>query len=228
MEASRSHRLTVLALTLAGLVLSTLAAHPASAQERGRMLASPYGTIPPWSATSVAVMPSAPPPAPSFDPWDPSYAMRTAEMRAAPGAQRVLRAAQQMIDSDTIVRGSCYDWVEAVFARATGQRHAIRRGGPQHGPYAQTSDFQPGDWVMFVNESFGGDRTHTHSGIFVGWIDESAHVAMMMSYPGGRRDEPGRFGSYDLSLAYRIERMDDALPPPPAHRTRHASHRPRG
>jgi hypothetical protein len=228
MHARRSH-LTVVALVVAGWAL---AAHPAVAQERAGLLAAPapYGTIPPWTATSATVTSPAPPmPDPSFDAWDPAYAMRAAELHAAPGGGRVLRAAETMIDSGTIVRGSCYDWVDAVFTHASGQRHTILRGGPEHGPYAQTSDFRPGDWVMFVNESFGGDRSHTHSAIFVGWVDESAHVAMMVSYPGGRRDEPGRFGTYDLSLAYRIERMDDAVPPP-AHRghaaraSSHAAH----
>jgi hypothetical protein len=163
--------------------------------------------------------------------------MRTAELHAAPGGDRVLRAAQEMIESSTIVRGSCYDWVDAVFTRASGQRHMVLDGGPERGPYAPTSDFRPGDWVMFVNEMSGGDRSHTHSAIFVGWVDEGARVAMMVSYPGGRRDEPGRFSTYDLSLAYRIERMDDAVPAP-AHRahparasrprTGHRAHRAHG
>ncbi len=204
-------------LALPSLALAAaLSAAPAAAQFGGAGIGA---TIPPWSTISAA-----PSPAPSYDPvwsaYDPAYAMPRAEASAAPGGQRVLRSAQSMFDAGTVVRGSCYDWVEAVFRNAGGTWHDAFRGRIESGPYAATSELRPGDWVLFVNGDYGDARTHTHSAIFISWADESQRAAVMMSYPGGRRDEPGRFGSYTLDRVYRIQRMADDLPVAPARRTR--------
>jgi hypothetical protein len=226
--ATRSQIAVYFAL-LAGLSFTA----PAGAQDRARALGSPtYGTIPPWNATTVAIAPVAPPSIdPTWQTWDPAYAMARAEQHGTPGGDRVLSAARTMIDEGAIVRGSCYDWVDAVFTRASGHRHDAFHGSIAHGPYAQVQDFQPGDWVLFVHSEYEGEA-QTHSAIFVGWADESARVAVMMSYPGQRRDEPGRYGTYVLTRAYRIIRLSDepAAPSRPhrahasrAHRSRAAS-----
>jgi hypothetical protein len=223
MESVRSQSLV---LAWVAFAACASAAHPAAAQ--ARMLATPYGTIPPWTPTSVVAPPPAPDP--EWQAWDPAFQVQQAERSAAPGGGRVLRMAESMVDGGTVVRGSCYDWVDAVFTRAGGRWHQTFHSSIEHGPYAQAQDFRPGDWVMFINEGFGGDTTHTHSAIFVGWVDEAQRTAMMVSYPGGRRDEPGRYSTYDLTHAYRIQRMEDEAPPPPAPRRsaragRHAAHR---
>ena len=60
--------------------------------------------------------------------------------------------------------------------------------------------------MFFINHSF---NNVTHSAIFVRWIDEATREAVMVSYPGGNRDAPGRFGQYELTNVYRLVRMDD-------------------
>lgn len=220
MESIRSHPLR-LALFASVLAACVWPAHSAAAQDGAWALAAPRtggATIPPWTPSSVA----PPPVDPAWQAWDPAWAMQNAQAHAAPGGGRVLRVAQSMLEDGTVVRGSCFDWVDAVFHRVGGHWHDAFHSSIAHGPYAQTADLQPGDWVMFINESYGGDEAHTHSAIFVGWAEEATHTAIMMSYAGGHRDEPGRYGTYDLSHAYRIVRMlDDAPDAAPAH----AAHR---
>ncbi len=211
MQPHRSHSAS-LAVALALFFVLTSAPQTVAAQTRGSSLASSLlAMIPPW--TPVA-------PAPLVDPgwqsWDPDYQMQNAQLHATPGGGRALRAAQAMIDQDIVVRGSCYDWIHTVFERAGGRWDDAFRGRIERGPYAQAQDVQPGDWVLFINEAFGGDASHTHSAIFVGWADASTRDAVMVSYPGGRRDEPGRYGTYTLTRAYRIVRMEDAEPAPRA------------
>lgn len=210
-------------LALGSLALAAaLSAAPASAQFGGAGIGA---TIPPWSTISPA-----PSPTPSYDPvwsaYDPAYALPRAEAAAAPGGQRVLRAAQSMIEQSVVVRGSCYDWVEAVFRNAGGTWHDAFRSRIETGPYAATSELRPGDWVLFVNGDYGDGVIHTHSAIFISWADESQRTAVMMSYPGSRRDEPGRFGTYTLDRVYRLQRMADELPVAPARRA-HARSRTR-
>jgi hypothetical protein len=155
--------------------------------------------------------------------WDPDQALVAAAAQATPGPRRVLDTARSMIDDSTIVRGSCFDWVDAVYHRAGGHSHDTFHGG-QSGPYAQVSDLQPGDWTFFINHSWGDD---THSAIFINWIDQSSREAQMVSYAGGHRDEPGRFGDYELTSVFRVVRMEDA-PPAPARTSTHRSARGRG
>jgi hypothetical protein len=212
MQTQRSHRVSLFALVsvLAALAIPQLA----SAQTHGSIGSAFGATIPPWTP----VAPAPPPVDPQWQSWDPDYQMQSAQLHASPGGARVLRTAQAMLDQGTVVRGSCYDWIHAVFDRATGRWSDALRGRIQNGPYAEVQDFRPGDWVLFINEAYGGDASHTHSAIFVGWADASTRTAVMMSYPGGRRDEPGRYGTYELTHAYRIVRMADEAPVP---RTRH-------
>lgn len=217
MQAHRSHRAS-LAVAFAILAAALAAPQAASAQEPATTLGSLLGAmIPPWSP----VAPAPPPVDPAWQSWDPDYQMQSAQLNAAPGGGRVLRTAQAMMDQGTVVRGSCYDWIHTVFERAGGRWSDAFRGRIESGPYAPAEDFAPGDWVLFINESFGGDASHTHSAIFVGWADASARTAVMVSYPGGRRDEPGRYGTYELTRAYRIVRMEDAEP---VARPRHHRH----
>ena len=144
--------------------------------------------------------------------WDPAQALTAAAERASPGPRRVLETSRAMIDDSTIVRGSCFDWVDAVYHRAGGHSHDVFHG--RHtGPFADSTRLQPGDWVFFINHGWGDD---THSAIFIGWTDQSTQTAMMVSYAGGHRDEPGRFSDYELTGVFRIVRMTDE-PPPPVH-----------
>lgn len=158
----------------------------------------------------------APPVAPPTDPWrDPMATLDAAAARAQPGARRVLQAIRAMLDESTIVRGSCYTWASALYRRAGGRSQAIFHGD-RRASFSSPELLAPGDWVFFINHSFGDV---THSAIFVAWIDEAARTALMVSYPGGNRRAPGRFSDYELSNVYQIVRMGDALDDAPAPRS---------
>ncbi len=142
-------------------------------------------------------------------------ALDAARAHAAPGARRVLDAARAMITGGVVVRGSCYTWLRAVYARAMGRHRVVYAGSPRP-RFARFELLRPGDWVFFINHSY---RNTTHSAIFVGWADPRAHVALMASYVGGNRTAPGRFSTYALTNVYQVVRMADDLPPsPPARR----------
>jgi hypothetical protein len=181
------------------IALTVVACAASASAQPGRFPALP----PPFVAGPSAV-------APSFDPsssWDPYSALLSAETRATAGGRRVLETTRTMLDDGTVVRGSCFDWVDAVYHRAGGHWHDAFHGhGPSRGPYADASVLQPGDWVFFVNHEFGDD---THSAVFVAWADERAQTAVVASYAGGHRDEGGRFGTYTLTSVFRVVRMID-------------------
>jgi len=139
-------------------------------------------------------------------PPTPDDGLADAIAHAAPGGRRVLETTQTMLQGETVVRGSCWDWVEAVYERAGGAQHTIFHGR-QTGPYADDTSIQPGDWIYFVNHEWGDD---THSAIFVRWLDPASRSALMVSYAGGHRDEPGRIGEYVLTSVFHIVRLDDA------------------
>ncbi len=157
----------------------------------------------PVELPSVATSPTAMP----QSAWaDPRTTILAAAERASPGGRRVLDTARTMIDEETVVRGSCYGWVNAVYRRAGG-RSRVAFQGHRRTRFADASQVQPGDWVFFINHSFGDV---THSAIFVAWIDESARTALMVSYPGQNRDAPGRYGEYELTNVYQLVRMGDS------------------
>lgn len=174
-------------------------------------------------AESVPVEPqtAAPADAPPSDPWrDPMATLDAAAARAQPGARRVLQTIHAMLDEATVVRGSCYTWVSALYRRAGGHPAVVFQGD-RRASFATPEVLEPGDWVFFINHSFGDV---THSAVFVAWIDQAARNALMVSYPGGNRRDPGRFGDYELSNVYQIVRMGDALVDAPARHgaSRHA------
>lgn len=143
-----------------------------------------------------------------------------AAVHAPPGPRRVLETARTMISEGTIIRGSCWDWVNEVFTRSQGETQRIF-GARITGPFADTSLIQPGDWIYLNHVPEGG----THSAIFVAWTDAPLRVALMVSYAGGRSNSPGRFGEYDLSAVYRVMRLGDevVVPRPPRRPHRHHS-----
>jgi hypothetical protein len=181
-----------------------------------------------WHRVPAAAAPPAvcdgcdglPPPyfatAPEETAGDPMAMLRGAIPRAAPGARRVLEAMRVMLDEGAVVRGSCNRWVQEVFRRAGGRARTAYSAGRRE-PFTDAALLRPGDWVQFINHSYGGV---THSAVFVGWTDAPGRIAMTASYPGQNRDAPGRFRDYDLSNVYRVVRMDDALTPPPTRRPR--------
>ncbi len=131
--------------------------------------------------------------------------IQKAEAHAAPAAQKILMTARHMVTSRRIVRGSCWDWLNAAFVEAgypASRREVILRH-PKHGPYASPRQIRPGDWLYYINHSYGDIE---HSGLFVGWVDRRKRRGLILSYGGERRKEPGRYRVYDLSSVYHISR----------------------
>lgn len=149
--------------------------------------------VPPWSsATSLTPVASS-------------------EPNASPAGQRVLETAHRLVDDGTVIRGSCYRYIDTVFTEAGHdgwRRQETVFRAPTRGPYADLDLLQPGDWLFIVNHP---DRrpVGTHSVIFVGWIDRAAGYAETISYVGGGRERPGDRVGYDVTRTYRIQRAVD-------------------
>jgi hypothetical protein len=117
----------------------------------------------------------------------------------------VLRTALRMMEEKTIVKGACWDWVNKAFNDAgfpSADRETLFKG-TEKGPYADPTLIKPGDWLYFVNLTFGNVG---HSAIFVDWIDFDRRSAMTMEYIGQNREMPGRFREYDIIKCYAIFR----------------------
>ena len=134
--------------------------------------------------------------------------LRRAERRAKGGAKKVLRTARRMMEKRSIVRGSCWDWVNAVYKRAgfpnrRGKRTTIFKGSRKRRKFTSINRIQPGDWLYYVNYQY---KRVPHSGIFIGWINKRKKWALIMSYRGARSRTPGGLSEYDLRSVYNIIR----------------------
>ncbi len=131
--------------------------------------------------------------------------LRSAEEKASPEGKTILSTGRTMVEKNKIVRGSCWDYANAVYnnsgfkanQRITPLKSKIK------GPYADLSSIQPGDWLYFINYSF---KEIDHSGIFVEWTDVEKKRAILLSYVGGRKKKPGSYKIYDLKHVYYIIR----------------------
>ncbi len=111
-----------------------------------------------------------------------------------------------MVTRGVIVRGSCWDYLDAAFTRAgypPAKRRTVYRAG-RHGPYAQPNKIRPGDWLYYINHSYGGVE---HSGLFIGWVNRARKQGLVLSYGGEHRKQPGRYRVYDLHSIYQIIRV---------------------
>ena len=104
--------------------------------------------------------------------------------------------------SKTIIRGSCWGFVNAVYNKSGLKKETIF-SSKKGGPYAKINDLQPGDWIYHVNYSYGMIE---HSAIFVCWKDKSNKQAITLSYAGQNRSVPGRLSQTDLKGVYSIFR----------------------
>jgi hypothetical protein len=141
----------------------------------------------------------------SFD-GDEASLIRDAERNATPAGRRILETGRRMAtETRDILPGSCWDWVHAVFDRAgfpMKKRDRVFKSAKK-GPYADAKLLRPGDWMYDRNRSYGNIE---HSGIFVGWINAPDRIALVLSYPGMQRREPGRYRPYDLTGVWTIFR----------------------
>lgn len=142
----------------------------------------------------------------NYDNVDSSYLplLSQAESQSSRAARNVLATARAMaLNERTIIQGGCWDYLNAVFNRAGVSKNTILKGAYKGGPYANPQEIQVGDWLYYINHSYNDIE---HSGIFVGWVDEAAKQALILSYAGESRREPARYKVYDLSHVYHIMR----------------------
>ncbi len=132
------------------------------------------------------------------------------QTRTSSGGNKVLKTGYYMaITSREVIRGSCWDYINAVYNRAgypQAKRKRIFKGKKNGGPYARANLIQPGDWLYFINHSYHNSE---HSGVFVKWVNKKKRIAKVLSYGGQSRKKPGRYRNYDLSHVYNIIRPKD-------------------
>jgi hypothetical protein len=131
-----------------------------------------------------------------------------AERKATRNGNKILYTGRRMTQIEkSIIPGSCWDYANEVYNRAgysnrPSKRQTIFKGG-KRGPYASRNKIQPGDFLYYINHSYGNIE---HSAIFVDWLDYRNNKALMLSYGGESRQEPARYRPYDLSSVYRVIR----------------------
>ncbi len=132
-----------------------------------------------------------------------------AEDEASSGGRKVLAQARVMtVEDKEILPGACWDYVNTVWNRAgfSAKKRETVFKSKKGGPYAQTRDIQPGDWLYFINHSYNKIE---HSALFVTWKDEGDKIGYCLSYAGEKRKEPARYLSYDLKSVFQIIRAKD-------------------
>ena len=142
----------------------------------------------------------------NYDNVDSEYLplLSNAETQSSRAASEVISTARKMaLNERTIIKGGCWDYLNAVFNRAGVSRDTIHKGTYGQGPYANSNEIEVGDWLYYINHGYNGVE---HSGLFVGWVDERAKQALILSYAGENRREPARYRVYDLSNVYQIMR----------------------
>lgn len=111
-----------------------------------------------------------------------------------------------MVNRGEIIPGGCWDYLNVGFDRAgipEARRQIVFSGDAKAGPYADAAMLAPGDWLYYVNHSYGDIE---HSGVFVDWTDYGRREGLVLSYAGEQRGEPARYKVYDLSHVYRVTR----------------------
>ncbi|HXH74691.1 MAG TPA: hypothetical protein VNJ08_06980 [Bacteriovoracaceae bacterium] len=131
--------------------------------------------------------------------------LNQAEAHASSEGRNILETSRSMIKDQEVIKGSCWDYIHAVYLKAGYGNHkrvTIFRSKLQ-GPYVHINRIESGDWLYFMNHSFGDVE---HSGIFVAWTDQKNKEALVISYPGGNQAKPGRYKKYNLRSTYNIIR----------------------
>jgi hypothetical protein len=129
--------------------------------------------------------------------------------KTSPGPGKlILETGRKMALKDkTIIKGSCWNWVNEVFNRSGfGTNKKIVYNSKKSGPYADISQIKPGDWLYYINYSYNKIE---HSGIFVYWKDYKKKLGVILSYSGRNRSEPARYLTYDLRSVYYITRAGE-------------------
>lgn len=128
-----------------------------------------------------------------------------AEQGATASGRDILITSRTMIADGEIVKGSCWDFTNAVFNQAhypSKKRLTIFKS-KMKGPYVDEKLIEAGDWLYYINHSY---KKVDHSGIFVSWINFEKKIGLIASYVGGNKKTPARYQHYDLSNVYTIIR----------------------
>lgn len=131
--------------------------------------------------------------------------LKNAEENASPEGKTILSTGRSMVLEKKIVRGSCWDYANAVFNKSgfkTNERVTPLKSKFK-GPYADLHTIKAGDWLYFINYSY---KESDHSGIFVDWTNFDEKRAVVLSYVGGRKKKPGSYKIYDLKHIYYVIR----------------------
>ncbi len=131
-----------------------------------------------------------------------------AEAKASTPARDVMQTVRRMVENRVVIRGACWDYLDAAFTKAgypRGQRKIVHKGSKNGGPYASAEKIHIGDWLYYINHSY---HNVEHSGMFIGWINRQKKQGLIMSYAGEGRAEPARYKVYDLSDVYHIMRAE--------------------
>jgi hypothetical protein len=187
-------------------ILVSLAGLLGSCTQSPAVQSPPHGAQPQPTDKTAAQRP-APTPRPELSYEDlASQKIQKAEAGAAPGGRAVLAAARQMIAEDKVVKGACWDYANAVYARAgfgSWKKQSIPFKSRTKGPYADPRLVRAGDWLYIINHPA---TLATHSVIFVHWVDAARREALVVTYVGGGREDPGYYRQYDVSRIFQITR----------------------
>jgi hypothetical protein len=163
--------------------------------------------IPAACSESATVSPEAGP-SETFAEIDPGLVktLDAAEREASAEGRLVLETGRKMalVDREVIL-GACWDYANTVYKRAgfpSNKRKTIFNHSKK-GPYADPGLFKPGDFLSYSHDEKG---EWVHSAIFVDWTNAAEHVALMLSYPGGKRPVPAYYSHYELNRVFRVVR----------------------
>lgn len=140
---------------------------------------------------------------------DLSAKLLATEKKASIEGRKILETGRKMTLIDKkVVKGSCWDFVNAVYNDAgypnkKKKRLLVFKGKKNKGPYAKQDLIKAGDFLYYINHSYHGSE---HSAIFVNWISYEKKIALMLSYAGQNKKVPARYKAYDLSNVYNIIR----------------------
>lgn len=131
-----------------------------------------------------------------------------AEENTSDVGRKIIETSKSMIDDNEIIVGGCWNYIDKVFTRAgySSKKRLNVFKSKYKGPYLKEDLIRPGDWLYYVNHSYGGSE---HSGIFISWIDKDKKEALMVSYPGEKRRQPASFKTYNLKNIYNVIRAQD-------------------
>ncbi len=118
----------------------------------------------------------------------------------------ILSTGQFMVKNGEIIKGSCWDYIDELYTRSgypRDKRTYIFKTAKNRPPYAPLYKIKAGDWLYFINHSYGKVE---HSGIFVSWKDKPNAKAIILSYGGEHRNRPGRYRTYDIRDTFAIIR----------------------